>query len=379
MTTPLNNAYAPPALIRPRLRLLVASSGEALIQTVGSMLSASVTSTNNYHGDRYSATLAPPLSGVGSFAWWESQTDIDAQVEIGLVPPGAPESAVVWTPIVVGPVDKVTHGFNAGTIQIEGRDFTAKLIDFKTELANVNQTSSEIVAALAAQVGLKSQVTQTTTPVGRYYQLEHAGIKLDQFHKAITGWDEVVMLARWEGFDAFCLGQTLYFQPPVAAGTNPYLLWWQQDSAGRMQSNMLEFSADRALTVAKGVNVLVRSWNGKQARGFTRGYPSAREASASNAKVQQYVFIRPNLTEDQAQQLANRLYAEIVAHERTITATLPGDTILTPRVMVQVAGTGTGYDQTYFPDTITRDVDQGGYLMHLSAKNHSPQTEVAAP
>ncbi len=372
MTSPINNAYTLPAVIRPRLRLLV--NGES----IPTMLSASITSTNNYHGDRYTATLAPPLSGAGSFAWWEQQTDIAADVQIGVVPPGAPENAVVWQSIVQGPVDRTTHGFNAGTICIEGRDYTARLIDFKTELANVNQTSSEIVTALAAQVGLQSQVTQTTTPVGRYYELEHAGVQLNQFHRAITGWDEVVLLARYEGFDAFFVGDTLYFRPPVAAGSAPYLLWWQQDGQGRVQSNMLAFSAERALTCAKGVNVIVKSWNGKQARAFTRGYPSAKPFG-TNSKIQQYVFVRPNLTEDQAQQLANQLYAEIVRHERTINVTLPGDTILTPRALVQVTGTGTGYDQTYYPNTITRTVDRCGYLMRLSAKNHSPQTEEAAP
>jgi hypothetical protein len=342
------------------------------------MISASVTSTNDYHADRYIASLAPPLSGPGSFAWWEQQSDVAVDVQIGLIPPGAPESAAVWQSVVQGPVDRVTHGFNAGAICVEGRDYTARLIDFKTELTNINQTSSEIVSALATQVGLRSQVTQTTTPVGRYYELEHSEVQLNQCHRSITGWDEVVLLARYEGFDAFFVGDTLYFQPPVAAGSAPYLLWWQQDDQGRVQSNILEFSAERALTVARGVQVIVKSWNGKQARAFIRGYPSAKPVG-TNSKVQQYVFVRPNLTEDQAQKLANQLYAEITRHERTINVKLPGDATLTPRVLVQVTGTGTGYDQTYYPNTITRSVDWSGYLVRLRAKNHSPQTDVVVP
>ncbi len=373
MSSTLNSPYAPPAVIRPRLRILVSA------QNIPTALSASITSTNNYHCDCYAAVLAPPLSGPGSFAWWESQTDVAADVQIGLVPPGAPENAVVWQSIVQGPVDRITLAFNSGAVEIEGRDYTAKLIDFKTALANVNQTSSQIVASLAAQVGLQAQVTSTTTPVGRYYELEHAKVHLDQFHRAITGWDEVVLLARYEGFDAFVQGEALYFQPPVAAGSNPYLIWWQQDANGRASSNALQFDAARALTVAGGVNVIVRSWHGKMARAFTRGYPSNSPASIGNNNVQQYVFVRPNLTEDQAQQLANSLYAEIVRHERTIRVTLPGDAILTPRVLVQVTGTGTGYDQTYYPDIITREIGERGYIMQMMAKNHSPQTGVAAP
>ena len=140
------------------------------------------------------------------------------------------------------------------------------------------------------------------------------------------------------------------------------------------------FRADLLTRLKPGgrVVLIVKSWHGKQARAFTRGFPNAKPVGTSS-NVQQYVFVRPNLTEDQAQQLANQLYAEIITHERTINVTLPGDSILTPRVLVQLTGTGTGYDQTYYPNTVRRTVGRGGYLMYLSAKNHSPQTEMAAP
>ncbi len=370
---PLNNPSLPPTLLRPRLRLLVSTQAQQIVQVVGTTLAASVTSTNSFHADRYSATLAPPASGPGSFAWWEGQTDIAAQVEIGLVPPGAPESAVTWAPIVVGPVDRVSSDFLQGTMQVEGRDFTARLIDFKTEMAHVNQTSSEVVVALAAEVGLQAQVTPTTTPVGRYYELEHDRIQLGQFRKAITAWDEIVMLARWEGFDAFVLGQTLYFQPMEPPDADPYLILAASDAEGRPRSNAYDLRFERALTVAKGVQVTVKSWHSKQARAFTRGYPASRPVSVANPAVQQYVIVRPNLTEDQAQQLANRLYGEIVRHERTLSAKLPGDLVLTPRALIRV--TGTGWDQTYYPETIERSVGgKEGFAMQVRAKNHSPRT-----
>lgn len=377
---PINNPNLPPTLQRPRLRLLVSTQQQPIVQVVGTALAASVSSTNNFHADRYSATLAPPASGVGSFAWWEDQTDIAAQVEIGLVPPGAPESAVAWNPVVVGPVDRVSSDLLRGTVQIEGRDFTARLIDWKTELAHVNQTSSEVVAALAAEVGLQAQVTPTATPVGRYYELEHDRIQFGQFRKAITAWDEIVMLARWEGFDAFVQGQTLCFQPAAPPDADPYVIRQERDAQSRPVSNAFDCRFERALTVAKGVQVIVKSWHAKQARAFMRGYPSARPVSVANPTVQQYVVVRPNLTEDQAQLLANRLYDEIVRHERRLDATLPGDLVLTPRVLIRVTGTGTGLDQTYYPDTIERSVGgRDGFVMHVRAKNHSPQTQAALP
>jgi hypothetical protein len=374
VTTPVNNPYSPTPLLQPRIRIIASPATGPAIVVPGAM-SCSITNTNNFHGDRYSASFAVSLSGDGSFAWWESQSDLEAEVQIGLVPPGQPESSVVWTPYIQGPVDRIACNFTGASVQIDGRDYTAKLIDWKTQLANVNQTSSEIVEAICEQVGVMCQATKTTTPVGRYYQIEHDRISLNQFHRSITGWDEIVMLARWEGFDAFFIGETLHFQPTVDLTSDPYLLWWQEDENGRITSNMVSFSGDRALTVAKGVQVIVKSWHGKQGKGFTSGYPNKNPTSAANAKVQQYVFIRPNLTQDQALQLAQRLYTEIIRNERTISVGLPGDNILTVQVPIKVTGTGTGFDQAYYVDTITRTVDDQGYRMTLTAKNHSPQTE----
>jgi hypothetical protein len=39
-----------------------------------------------------------------------------------------------------------------------------------------------------------------------------------------------------------------------------------------------------------------------------------------------------------------------------------------------LTGTGTDFDQTYFPDSIARTFDQaGGYTWRIQAKNHSPE------
>jgi len=56
---------------------------------------------------------------------------------------------------------------------------------------------------------------------------------------------------------------------------------------------------------------------------------------------------------------------------------LPGDNSLTTRGMVQLVGTGTDWDQFYYPDTVTRRISfEEGYRMELRAKNHSTQSTV---
>ncbi|MFD2271423.1 hypothetical protein ACFS07_10485 [Undibacterium arcticum] len=42
-----------------------------------------------------------------------------------------------------------------------------------------------------------------------------------------------------------------------------------------------------------------------------------------------------------------------------------------------MVGTGTAFDQTYYPESIVREMDlTGGYTMTIKAKNHSPQSVI---
>jgi hypothetical protein len=60
-----------------------------------------------------------------------------------------------------------------------------------------------------------------------------------------------------------------------------------------------------------------------------------------------------------------------------LSASLPGDNKLSTRARVQLVGTGTDWDQYYYPDTITRYVSfEEGYHIELRAKNHSTQSTV---
>ena len=63
--------------------------------------------------------------------------------------------------------------------------------------------------------------------------------------------------------------------------------------------------------------------------------------------------------------------------KKCLLARLPGDNLLTTRAQVQLIGTGTAWDQNYFPDTVTRHISfEEGYTMELRAKNHSTQSTV---
>jgi phage protein D len=117
-----------------------------------------------------------------------------------------------------------------------------------------------------------------------------------------------------------------------------------------------------------------------QAKGFTvKAQATHTKGSKHAAPAQTYSFVRPNLTKEAAQKRANEKLRELSAHEMRISAELPGDSLLTMRALVELSGTGTAFDQTYYPDSIVRSMSvRDGYTMRLTAKNHSPESTVLA-
>jgi hypothetical protein len=123
----------------------------------------------------------------------------------------------------------------------------------------------------------------------------------------------------------------------------------------------------------KNTQVTVRSWNAKQKVKFTGTATANRPNSVGTLA---YIYNEPGLNQDQANTRAKEKLKGIVRNEMCLSGELPGDNILTVRNLVNVSGTGTAYDQTYWPVSVSRRMDMGGgYKMSLEAKNHSPETE----
>jgi hypothetical protein len=209
--------------------------------------------------------------------------------------------------------------------------------------------------------------------VGRYYQSEHDRITLDQFSRATTEWDLLAFLARHEGFDVFVQGQALYFQPAAQAA---------DPAVSLRPDDVIDLRLERSLTLARDIEVVVKSWNSRQNNAFIQ---SARAScrgrtGRSNGPPQRYVFVQPNLTPDDALKLAQRKLAELTRHERIVRISMPGELVLSPRSMIALEGTGTDFDQIYYIDVIERRLRQdGGLTQRIVAKNTSPRTEMTAP
>ena len=412
------------SVLTPRVRVL--SNGVAL----PTPLSASVTTNSYYHASEFSLEFA---ASAQAGAWWDVSPPWVLDVEFST-------DGATFTTLISGEVDNLDFDAAAHTLSLTGRDFVAVLIESKTQETFQNKTASEIVQIIAARhnliasvaptstvasqaypqeyvsvptqnpqaqkdaallealwvaqaTGLTSSdgspqspsVAQTTALAGTFYQQDHTRITLGQFSRAQTEWDLLTYLAQHEGFDLWVQGRTIYFQPQQTQTKPDFTVAVLTGADGMTVGNVERLQLSRALTLAKDIQVDVRSWNSRQHRGFTKsvraiGAKVAAIQPASNqvgTTTQRYVFVRPNLTEDQALQFAQTMAEQLGRHERNVEFDMPGELVLSARSQIAVTGTGTSFDQSYWVDSIHRQIAMGGFRQSVRVKNHSPLSQVA--
>jgi len=359
---------------QPRFQFLVGGRQIAGVEEVE-------TGTNSY---RRANTFRVKLAIYAAPGIYAAATALDgnsrpllAEIKVSL------DGGAGWTSLLIGRADRFTPDLVRGVLDITGRDRTADLIEGKTQDAFRNQTASEVAMTIASRLGFSAVISPTSTPVGRYYDIDHDKTTLGQFSRATTYWDLLCQLARDEGFDVWVEGNTLYFQPqPPATGTPSLVFTLVRRQGYRAWTNAESVLPERDLVLARDIQVDVHSWNSRSKKGFTVSYravgaKSANVQAASNqvgTATQRYPVVQPNLTQDQALQLAQRLVRDLSMQERRATVQMPGELTLTPRSIVAIAGTGTDFDQAYFVGEISRKLTaSGGFTQSLQIKNQSPR------
>jgi phage protein D len=318
------------------------------------------------------------LPATRDAAWFAAQSSMLVEILAGF-PADAQNFAVSeLDSLIYGQTDEVLFDPVKGTIELSGRDLTAALIDTKTSEHFANQTSSQIATTLAQRHGLKPVVTATKTRVGDYYKDDHACTTQQQ-----SEWELLTFLANVEDFVLYVKGQELHFEPRPGEQTDHYVIAWDVANAdrGHPVANAISLQFSRNLTIAKGITVEVHSWNVKQKKGFTASWPKAAKAvqpGQAAAKTQVYRYTIPGLTQDKALQRAQSIYRQIIAHEMRLTGYLPADNVLDCTKTLLVRGTGTAFDQVYFPESVMRSMSLNeGYRMNIRAKNTGPELEAA--
>jgi phage protein D len=311
------------------------------------------------------------LPTANNAAWLTAQTKISVQIYAGFPKNPAQFGISELTLWMQGNCDGQSYDPAQNTIELNGRDLTSELIDTKTSEQFLNQQASQIAATIAARHGFAADVDATGTQDGTFYEIDHA-----RLNDASSEWDLLTELADNEGYNVWMTGSTLHFKVQDAASSGTYGIVWtpRPKGGGVPQANLTTLKFNRNNMISqKNTQVTVRSWNAKQKVKFTGTATANRPNSVGTLA---YIYNEPGLNQDQANTRAKEKLKGIVRNEMCLSGELPGDNILTVRNLVNVSGTGTAYDQTYWPVSVSRRMDMGGgYKMSLEAKNHSPETE----
>jgi phage protein D len=331
-----------------RVNILVEINGR---ETSG-LLQAAITSTNRFAADAYSLTFAlgsPPLSDL---SFWSSLSSGSVEIFAGCSPAGA------TTGLITGMIDSLQIDAVRGTAAIEGRDLSSSLVDSYRQGDFVNQTASEVVAAIANRHGLSATVSPTSGLIGRYYGDGYTRLSTGQFSKLRSDWDLVVQLARENGFDAFVQGNGLFFQPSSTTPATIIPL-----TPGLVQNLRFE----RTLSITEDATARVQTWNSQNMASYDSG-ANQSSGSANSSTVssnQPYLFSTSNFTSAQVTQAAARYSAEVSRLQTTLLAEMPWDLRMTPRTGLMITGTMSSFDGPYLIDSVDR---------HHSSTSGSKQT-----
>jgi phage protein D len=271
---------------------------------------------------------------------------------------------------ILGNADGLDFDPVENRIQISGRDLAAAMVDKKTSEKFVNQKASDIAKTIASRHGLTADIDEVPGLDGTFYEIDHT-----RLNSASSEWDLLCELAEDYNCNVWVDGQTLHFKNADEPTSGVYTIQWMSPykARGFPLSNVAHITFHRNCTLAKNVQVIVQSWNSKQKKAFT----GSAEASKSGAVESQiYTYNEPGLSADQASSRAQKRLNAIVNNEMSMSASLPADNILNARMQVSVTGTGTPFDQIYYPASVTRHMSaEGGYTMSFEAKNTMSETE----
>lgn len=311
-------------------------------QVVGGVLEAEVSSNSHLAANRFRLRIALDATGAG--LWTSGGLQIGIQFGLD----GA------WAPMILGPADFVEIDPISGEVAVDGRDLTALLIEARTQETFQNQTASEIATLLAARHGLTANVTETYTLVGRDFQSQYARTTVDQHGRSTTEWDLLTRLAEQEAFDVWIDQQTLNFTQP-APGVVVTL------TPGDCTAMRLE----RTLSLQNDLSVVVKSWD---CRGGTSISQTATLGASSGAAAD-YVIVRPNVSANVAQAMAQRVLGQMAQHALCVDLEMPGELTLQPRMSLAISDTGTGFDGLYVVSDVERRISfSHGFTQHVRAR-----------
>lgn len=343
-----------PAARDPRVR-----APRVWLKISGMMLpciSASVLRKSERHADTFEAELSVnETAAVGfGYAEWADYQPVDVEI-VASLDGSTPVS------LITGQIDEPDIHWGECTVSMKGRDKSAPLTEKRRSQQFKNQKSSDIVSTIASDHGLGSTVTNTQGFAGKLYDTDFVHLILNH----ASDHDVLSRLADREGFRWYVEGKSLAFEPRGTDADVYKVQWVPPDGQSRPGfANCLDLRTHRNMPAARPHSVTVKSWNHKEAKKHEGNAKS--EGVGDTAEIEHHHNGRDKSGVDGISK--SRLKAAI-RHDCNVVVKAPADLSVTPRMKMQLGGTGTIFDQLYDIDTVTFDLGwEPGATMTVAGK-----------
>lgn len=258
------------------------------------------------------------------------------------------------TTLMVGQIDEADLDFIGGTLDLSGRDVTAKLQSTASAEKWVNKKNSEIVSDIAGRIGLTADVPSDTQTAGNYVQIDWS--LLTDGARLI---DVLQRICDAEGFRWWLTGKTIVVRRD--GDQTDYYPVNYAETPGKV-SDALSLKVIRNLEAGKTIEAKATSWNPRKKQAY-----GAAATLAGSVGTAVYGFDVPGASQPQMTEKAKAKAREKARHEYLVRAELVGDPTITPAQKMRLTGTG-AMDQDFLIDRITHRIGRGGYTMEIEAR-----------
>ena len=336
--------------------------------------SVEIHATNHRKASTFHARFAWGADPEAVATWLDMDPPLLTEIQVSLVEPGKPAD---WKVVFVGEASDINFDPVTGGLEVSGRDLAGRLMEANTRESFRNKTGSEIAQIIAARYGLTADVDATTQLAGPLYQLEHDKMTGDNFNRTTSCWDLLAFMAQHDDRDLWVDGTVLHYKKSVAiADAKAIDLPWKArgTAAAYAHSPITDLKLHRHANVAKGIKVVVKTWDSKGKKPQRIEYPPGAKADA-----QEYVFVKAGMSPQQALVFAQSMYKDVVAHERIAELIMPGSLDVTPRSVIAISGLpGKTYNTRYAVDELTSVfIKDGAFRQNMSLKNHKVQSQAS--
>ena len=324
-----------PSVRQPRAWVQIGSANIPVLTTT-------VTRKATRHADTFSAEMsineaALYCYGLPQWADWDPNQDVAIVMASQI---GGADT----TTMISGRIDVPKITLADMKVSISSRDKSSALTESKRNQKFLNQKSSDAATQIAQDNGLNPVVTDTGDYAGKTYTTDTANLVLNR-----TDFETMNVLAEREGFRWYVEGDDLIFEPKDTDNGTISIIYQppgpNTSSVGYANCSDLTLASNS--TAARPHEVTYAGWH----HGQKKLYKSVQTATGKGDTVK-YRFHYNGNTQAQLDLKAAARLKDLIRHELSITAKMPGDLTVDPRMVAQVSGTGTIYDQTYDPDSI---------------------------